>query len=147
MVGFNTDRYEEHAGVFAQRVVGLALLVFTILAAGLAITALRERREPVTLGAAAFDVVMLGVAPWLFLTGVRLVAGQMASRPLLPPLCLILFGTGMILGGTFVALVDLRFSHSLRVIGPLLGAVSLGLVIIGLGRRRRQEHHDRQKKV
>jgi protein-S-isoprenylcysteine O-methyltransferase Ste14 len=144
MTGFNEETLETTVPPWAQRALGILLLLVTILALWYAVTTLLEGQTPRSYDPQWWSVVLLAAIPFLLLLSGRLIVGKMAPTELFPPTALIVIGV-LLLVGT-VAYYLWATSHRLSSGRAPLAGVLLGVwsVRIGLKKRaiRKRPEHD-----
>jgi len=135
--GFNTNQYGNEPSRLQRLVVGIPLLLFTLLATALALDAMIARREAATVGSAIFYSVMLVSSPWLALVAVRLISAKALTKPLLPPVGLIVIGTLFAMGGLWAA-AEVVLNHQFALVQGAVAFTALGTAAIALGLRRKR---------
>jgi hypothetical protein len=143
MTGFNEKTLETTVAPWAQRALGIVLLLTTILALWYALTTLLEGQPPKPNDPQWLSVVLLAIIPFLLFLSGRLIGGKMGATVLFPPTALIAIGV-LLLVGT-VAYFFWAMSHRLssgRALpaGVLLGAWSVKLGLQKLAIRKHPEH-------
>src|SRR4051812_36364051 len=98
MTGFNEKTLETKVAPWAQRALGIVLLLTTILALWYAVTTLLEGQTPPSDDPQWLSVVVLATIPFLFLLSGRLIAGNMGTSELLPPTALTAIGVLLLVG-------------------------------------------------
>lgn len=144
MTGFNEKNLETTVAPWAQRALGIVLLLTAILALWYAVTTLLEGHTPLSYEPQWLSVVLLAIIPFLLLLSGRLIAGKMGTTELFPPTALIAIGVLLLLGSIvfFLWATSLRLSAGRALIGGvLLGAWSTRL---GFQKRKMRKHpaHD-----
>ena len=135
MTGFNERTLETTVPPWAQRALGIMLLLATVLALWYAVTTLLEGQTPLSYDPQWWSVVLLAVIPFLLLLSGRLIAGKMGPTELFPPTALIAIGV-LLLVGT-VAYYLWATSHRLSSGRALLAGVLLGVWSIRIGLKKR----------
>ena len=144
MIGFNEKTLETTVAPWAQRALGIVLLLTTILALWYAVTTLLEGQTPQSSDPQWLSVVLLAIIPFLLLLSWRLIAGKMGTIDLFPPTALIAIGVLLLVGTVTYFLW--ATSHRLSTGRALLAGVLLGgwSVKLGLQKRTIRKHpeHD-----
>jgi FtsH-binding integral membrane protein len=144
MIGFNEETLETTVPPWAQRALGIGLLLTTILALWYAVTTLLEGQTPQSSNPQWLSVMLLAAIPVLLLLSGRLIAGKMGTTELFPPTALIAIGVLLLMGTATYFLW--ATSHRLSTGRALLAGVLLGgwSVKLGLQKRAIRKHleHD-----
>jgi len=140
MTGFNERTLETTVAPWAQRALGVLLLLTTILAFWYAVTTMLEGQTSRSDDPQWLSVILLAIIPFLLLLSGRLIVGKMGTTELFPPTVLIAIGV-LLLVGT-VAYFLWAKSHRLSTGRALLAGALLGgwSVKLGLQKRAIRKH-------